>query len=89
MIVKLQSRLIVEVVLYPGSVLVVGIAIFSILALSTGLEAFERGIVEGARQYFTEPLTWAAALMFPVAGGSLVVLRGLFGWCVAVSAKPA
>ena len=72
------SRLLVEAILYPVSVIAVGILSFNILALLTSLQVFEDGLITGTKRYFYHPLVIAAALTLLVAITVIFALRSSF-----------
>ena len=73
-----KSRLLLQSILYPGSVIVPSEALCSGLALLSSIEFFESGIIEGIQRYAHEPLAIAAATIFMSSACGIWALRALF-----------
>jgi hypothetical protein len=73
-LVRQGPRMLVQVLLYPASVVTAGETLMSVVLLLSGLEAFKVGLVEGMNRYIGNPLMSAA---FVILAGSIVAILSL------------
>ena len=71
-------RALVQVILFPSAIVLVGVGTMALVLLLTRLEVFEFGLLAGTKRYLADPLNIAAMTTLPVCGAACLVLRRVF-----------
>jgi hypothetical protein len=86
-ILQQRSRMLMQIVLYPLSVVVAAEMLVSILMLLSMLEVFHSGLVSGITRYFQEPVTIACFVVLGLSVLAVLLVRYLFRRFIVFSAS--
>jgi hypothetical protein len=78
-IVQQRSRLFLQTVLYPMSVVVMGeMTMTVVIVLAAALQAFQHGLLAGINRLARDPMMIAAAVMLAIAIAAMLLIRYSF-----------
>jgi hypothetical protein len=78
-IVQQRSRLLLQTVLYPMSVVVMGeMTMTVVIVLAAALQAFQHGLLAGINRLARDPMMIAAAVMLAIAIAAMLLIRYSF-----------